>query len=552
MNFIGLRGTSKVDTAEQGITVDCGEKQIQIKFCTPGIVNVKMLPHEEYGAVEGMIVDRTEWEKTEVTIKNGTTSNQLIYESDKVRVTVDLETLLLSFYDAQGQLLLSSDDRHSIEVESGGGTRKRVLFKTSKQESFYGLGDGGHGFEKTGTSHLMWTRHNLHIGSEIPSPLVLSTKGYALFFHNPYEARIDIETNGLLKYMAEDGNIDFYFIYGPSMDDLIKNYYEITGYPPMIPKWTFGYQQSTRHFINSQEVLDLARTLREREIPCDHITFLSTYSHIHGREQGWDEPIATYEWNKFLFPNPKEMIKEIKDMNFTLMCHQYPQISRGVEDYQEFIDKGYYVKGNDGQPLEFWADSLEMGTVFIDFTHPDARQWWWEKLKKCVYEMGIDSWWNDGGEGPKEGELYEGSYKKCHNVFDLFRHKTVFDNYRKDYPGLDELDPAEELWGGELLEEMLVKYEQDPNDPALEDLAAAAAERIALGHFFHGLTRADDQVVATWLDESSLSLDGITAPKVVLAGWFVFVYDLGITYEIMGRTGPFETGGQMVCCPRRG
>ncbi|WP_461371915.1 hypothetical protein [Candidatus Darwinibacter acetoxidans] len=138
--------------------------------------------------------------------------------------------------------------------------------------------------------------------------------------------------------------------------------------------------------------------------------------------------------------------------------------------------------------------------------------------------------------------LYPGRYRLENLVWNM---EYLAEFLTEDWlPGLDELDPAEELWGGELLEEMLVKYEQDPNDPALEDLAAAAAERIALGHFFHGLTRADDQVVATWLDESSFSLDGITAPKVVLAGWFVFVYDLGITYEIMGRTGPFETGGR--------
>ena len=108
-----------------------------------------------------------------------------------------------------------------------------VLFKTSKQESFTAWEMEAMGLKNGHQSPDVDKAQPAH---RIGDPFSLGFEHQRLcpVFHNPYEARIDIETNGLLKYMAEDGNIDFYFIYGPSMDDLIKNYYEITGYPPMI------------------------------------------------------------------------------------------------------------------------------------------------------------------------------------------------------------------------------------------------------------------------------------------------------------------------------
>ena len=87
-------------------------------------------------------------------------------------------------------------------------------------------------------------------------------------------------------------------------------------------------------------------------------------------------------------------------------------------------------KRDNGEDLPF---STKWQTWYIDFTNPEARKWWWAKVLP-IYEAGVDSWWHDGGEGPTEGRLHAGSWRRCHNVFDLFRHRESYNGLRRRWP----------------------------------------------------------------------------------------------------------------------
>ncbi len=463
MEWIG--NVDRPSLGERSVSAQSAFGTIEIEVCAPEIINVRLTSREAYGEAERIILDHGAWESCPVRMRGEEPSGRAVMETERLRVTVTASPFVVEFADARGRRLLSSEPGEALGttpeargeippvrrdspagsgpeadapgggVHAAGAAELRPVaarFALAEGERLYGLGDGGEGFERSGREHRIWTRHNAHVGSEIPSPFVVSTAGYGLFFHNPYESSIEATPGRLLTYRAAHGALDFYLLYGPSMDEIVRRYYELTGFPVMLPRWVFGYQQSTRHFINGQEILDLAHALRERKIPCDHITFLSSYSRTFMREQGWDRPIASYELNPYLFPEGAATVKRLRSLHFTLMAHQYPQATTDTPGYQELLERGLFVRAKDGSPVAY---NPAWGSVFIDFTNPEARTWWWSKLKK-IYEAGISSWWNDGGEGPEEGDLSAGSSLRCHNVFDLFRQRTLFEGHRRDFPRL--------------------------------------------------------------------------------------------------------------------
>jgi alpha-glucosidase len=417
---------------QQGSTLlaDCGERQVEVRACTDRIVRLRVLPADEYGEVENLIVPIREWPPVVCSFEERAAG--WAFGTPRLRVSVERAPFGVRFCTAEGGLLLSLAAAGLLAAEEAGPDGLREVgarFEVGADEHFYGLEDGGDIFDRRGTTTRLWSREKIRVGSNIPCPLLLSTRGYGIFFHNPYEASVTIGDEGIV-FTAAGGAIDFYLLVGPSFDEVIRGYYELTGYPPLLPKWAFGYQQSTRHFINRQELEDLPRILRERRIPCDHITLLSTYSRIFGREQGWDAPIARYRFNDYLMPKPRRLLSRLHRNGFSVMVHQYPQVDMEIEDLDVFRNRGYGIKRKDGKDLVF---SPRWRTYTIDFTNPEARRWWWEKVAR-IYDAGVDSWWHDGGEGPNEGRLFEGSWQKCHNVFDLFRHRHSYTELRRRYP----------------------------------------------------------------------------------------------------------------------
>src|SRR5207344_324407 len=141
-------------------------------------------------------------------------------------------------------------------------------------------------------------------------PLLVSSRGHALFFDNPGDAVIAVgrsDAGVRIVYTAETGTLAWYFLLGGDLRGVMREVTELLGRPPLPPRWALGFLQSTRHFDDTAELRQLPRTLREKRIPCDAMICLSTY----GQALGWNRGVGHLEFQPELWSDPRALLEEM-------------------------------------------------------------------------------------------------------------------------------------------------------------------------------------------------------------------------------------------------
>jgi alpha-glucosidase (family GH31 glycosyl hydrolase) len=306
------------------------------------------------------------------------------------------------------------------------------------EQHFYGLGQGGHQFDRLGGARQLWNSHVGHgPGSDAGIPLLVCNRGYALFFDNTCDARLTVgRSDGGLRivYAAEDGPLDLYFLIAADMRGVMNEVAELLGRATLPPRWALGYLQSTRHFAGTDELRGLPRALRERRIPCDGLIWLSTY----GDALGWNREVGHLEFQPELWPDPAGLVAEMREQRFELITHEYPVVHPESPLYAEAEGAGYLLA--EGYPRivasEHPNTNFMHGQRYLDFSNPDARRWWWAQHRP-LRELGVAGWWLDGGEGPPaSARLHGGDGVQRHNVFDRDRYRAFFEGESADRPDL--------------------------------------------------------------------------------------------------------------------
>jgi len=162
----------------------------------------------------------------------------------------------------------------------------------------------------------------------------------------------------------------------------------------MPPRWSLGYQQCRYSYYPDKEVLTLARTFRDKEIPADVIVM-----DIH-----YMDDYKIFTWNRRDFPTPKKLLQELKELGFqvVIMCDPGIKIEQGYKAYDEGIKADIFIKYPDGSPYsgQVWPGWCH----FPDFTKPEARKWWQDQFAETV-EMGVEGFWNDMNEIATWGQM---------------------------------------------------------------------------------------------------------------------------------------------------
>lgn len=252
------------------------------------------------------------------------------------------------------------------------------------------------------------------------------------------------EDQNRLSLFSEAGNqLDYYFIAGENMDEVIGGYRYLTGKAELIPKWALGFWQSRERYKTQKELLDVAAEFRKREIPIDNIVLDWSF----WEEDKW----GSQDFDLARFPDAEGMIKQLhEEYNLKFMISVWPKFYRGIEAYDEFDKNGWLYKEAINREQRDWIGKGYVGT-FYDAFNADARKAFWKLIHDKLYIKGVDAWWLDSTEPDilSNASIEDrkklmnptalGSSTKYFNAFPLVNEKGV-------YEGLRETDPNKRVF----------------------------------------------------------------------------------------------------------
>lgn len=362
--------------------------------------------------------------------------DSVILSTPLVRMKLHRNPLEFTFSDAAGRALLQSNKMETVNS----GT-KAVSFQIQPGDRFFGLGQKSIPLDRRGYRFRMF---NTHIGGysepyanmQINVPYVYSPVGYGVFFDVQYPGTFDFgKTDSTCwSFEVENGPLTIYFVYAESPGELQKACFDLTGYPPMLPKWTLGLLQSRCVYRNEQHVDSVLTLYAEKHLPLDAI-ILDVYWFGTFNPEG-PRYMGNLSWLADHFPDPEAYMKKLKQNGIKTILISEPIINLDSYNYPLLKENNWLIKQkNQSEPYvlsPYWAGDASL----LDITHPGAQQWLWSKYRDLIKD-GVDGLWTDLGEPEADvpdGITYAGPLESVHNLYNLFWAKTIFDGFRRDFP----------------------------------------------------------------------------------------------------------------------
>ena len=244
---------------------------------------------------------------------------------------------------------------------------------------------------------------NLEAGKRVPLKVEWIPDGAVSYSGLRVLSPVDPKEQGKQSWWSEmTKQLDYYFVAGDDMDEVISGYRTLTGKSQIMPKWAMGYWQSREKYNTQAEMLGALKGFRDRRIPIDNIVL----DWNHWPENAW----GSHEFDKARFPNPKEMVDSIHAMHGRMMISVWPKFYTTTEHFKEFDEKGWMYRQSVEDSLKDWVGpGYTYG--FYDAYSADARKLFWNQMYEHYYPLGIDAWWMDASE-PNVRDCTDMQYRK--------------------------------------------------------------------------------------------------------------------------------------------
>ncbi|WP_348267098.1 glycoside hydrolase family 31 protein [Edaphobacter paludis] len=378
-----------------GIELTSGRAIMQITALRDDVIRVRV-------GLRGKLPEDASWAALKdartqsVSVTPERDSTRVGFRTQVLRVQVELASMRLRITDLEGNVVQEDEPGRPVEFHGGAF---RVYKAMPEDEHYFGLGDKVGPLDRRNQAFTMWNT-NQYGFQESTDPIYKSIpffltfrrgRAAGVFLDNTWRSSFDFgkESHTAYSFGSEGGPLDYYVLYGPDPKHVLSSYAWLTGYTPLPPLWSLGYQQSRSSYYPESRVREIANRLRTDKIPADVI-----YLDIEYQQKYRPFTVDTEK-----FPHFSQMIADLKKEDFRVVAitdlHIADLPHAGYAPYDTGIAGDHFVKNPDGS---IYTGQVWPGTsVFPDFTRASTRAWWGSLYRQFVAD-GIAGFWNDMNE----------------------------------------------------------------------------------------------------------------------------------------------------------
>jgi alpha-glucosidase/alpha-D-xyloside xylohydrolase len=315
------------------------------------------------------------------------------------------------------------------------GSRVVATFDSPTDEHYYGLGQQQQGWMDLRDHQIHCWQDYVAIGGQAGCvPFLVSTRASGsgsgsvsgLVWDNESKTTINLGFNQQNVWSSEIGDrVSFFVISGSDTDEIYSGYRLLTGVTHLLPRATYGYIQSKAIYPTQEQILDVAKGYRDRNLPLDVVVV----DFLNMTKQG-EMDLDPKRW-----PDPAAMNDKLHSEGVGSLLSVWPHFAADTQFYPMLKEKGWLIHKPDGTPDD--AGFSKFIGPNIDTTNPEAAKWWWDSIRdRYIKPYHFDYLWLDETEpdiDPAKDVFYVGGGSRNYNVYPLFHTASVYDGMRRDF-----------------------------------------------------------------------------------------------------------------------
>jgi alpha-D-xyloside xylohydrolase len=446
MSQVQALSVATYTTDSTGVTFTMNTGRMRLQVCKEDIIRVQYTTASSIPAKTSLSISNT-WGTPSFTVSD--TSGIVTITTSCMKAKVNKNNGSITYTDLSDNVILSEDSTNSktltpVTIEGVSTYKVEALFSSPTNEALFGLGQHQDNvMNRKGT-----TRHILNANTEINIPMLVSNKGYGIYWDNYSTSDFygNDSSNTKYRFVSECGDmVDYFFFYGPGIDRVVALYRTATGAAPLFPKWAYGLFQSKDKYASQSELLNVKNGYRNNNIPVDCIV------------QDWDY-WTPYTWGSHFmdesrYPDPATLMTNLHNANVHGMISIWPEYEYTSTPRKTGDQDNYNALNAIGALYPSGGNHH-----FYDTFNANARTLVYQQIyDRLVGKYGWDGIWADNTEPQSYPDslnmhtvntaLGKGAFYI--NAYPLQHSKALYEGWRKNGPNKRVYVLTRSAYGGQ-------------------------------------------------------------------------------------------------------